>query len=300
MTDLVIRHLAEDESHLFESMPASPLVGFAAFGDSFGDMAAQGEYRPEWIWVALRDGKVVARAAWWGGPGDSRPATLDWFDFTDAQAATELLRTAPLRAQYMLKLPPDWRENPAVRAEADARVAAASAAGLTPQGERNHYRWTPGCGLPQRPGRLRFLPEPDDAVILDVFRRIHRGSLDSQVRRTVEASGIDVAAQEQLDYLLWMPSPRSWWRLAHTPDGELAGLVAPCRNYTAPLIGYVGVVPEQRGHNYAYDLLAEATHFLAAEGADCVTAGTDRANTPMVGAFLRAGYPVAQRRIDLI
>ncbi|GAA5185569.1 hypothetical protein GCM10023322_29870 [Rugosimonospora acidiphila] len=24
-----------------------------------------GEYRPEWTWIALRDGTVVARAAWW-------------------------------------------------------------------------------------------------------------------------------------------------------------------------------------------------------------------------------------------
>ncbi|WP_395359290.1 GNAT family N-acetyltransferase [Streptomyces sp. YH02] len=300
MNDLLIRHLAEDELHLFDSMPASTLVGFGAFGDTFAGMAARGEYRPEWVWVALREGTVVARAAWWGGPDDKQPASLDWFDFTDAGAATELLRTVPLRAQYMLKLPPGWREDPAVRAEAEVRIAAASAAGYVEQGERNHYRWTPDCGLPPRQDRLTFTPEPDDAVILEVFRRVHLGSLDTQVLRTVEESGIDAAAQEQLDYLRWMPSPRSWWRLAHTSDGELVGLVAPCRNYAAPLIGYVGVVPEQRGHGYAYDLLAEATHFLAAEGAEAVTAGTDRSNIPMAETFLRAGYPVTQHRIDLV
>jgi RimJ/RimL family protein N-acetyltransferase len=48
-----------------------------------------------------------------------------------------------------------------------------------------------------------------------------------------------------------------------------------------PVIGYIAVVPEQRGHGYAYDLLAEATRLLAAEGADRIVAGTDVTNTPM-------------------
>ncbi len=65
-------------------------------GDTYGMIADGGQYRPEWTWVALRDGVVVARAAWWAKPGDERPLALDWFDFTDAEAAVQLLRTAPL------------------------------------------------------------------------------------------------------------------------------------------------------------------------------------------------------------
>ncbi|MGS2615676.1 GNAT family N-acetyltransferase [Micromonospora sp. LZ34] len=174
------------------------------------------------------------------------------------------------------------------------------AAGLSPLVERYRYRWTPDCGLPQRPGRLEFRPEPDDAVIFDVFRRIHQGSLDAHVRRTIATSGLDAAAQEDLDYLRWMPSPRSWWRLAYTPAGELVGLSVPSRNYGDPLIGYIGVVPEQRGHGYAYDLLVEATHRLADDGADRIVAGTDQSNFPMAATFAKAGYPIAQERIDLI
>jgi hypothetical protein len=84
---------------------------------------------------------------------------LDWFDFTDADAGVTLLRTAPLHAEYSLKLPPGWRDLPAVRDAANARIDAATA-------------------------------------------------------------GLDVAAQEDLDYLRWMPSPRDWWRLAFTPTGD--------------------------------------------------------------------------------
>ncbi len=300
MTDLVIRSLAAGEEHLFDSLPDPGLVGFAAFGDTYRDMAAAGEYRPDWCWVALRAGAVVARAAWWGGPKDDKPIALDWFDFTDADAAVELLRTAPLSANYTLKLPPGWRDDPAVRAAAEARLSAAGRAGLTPLVERYRYCWTPACGLPARPGRLDFRPEPDDAAIFDVFRRIHQGSLDAHARHTIAASGLDAAAQEDLDYLRWMPSPREWWRLAYTPTGDLVGLAAPSRNYSDPLIGYIGVVPEQRGHGYAYDLLVEVTQMLVAEGVDRIVASTDMTNTPMAATFARAGYPVVQHRIDLL
>ncbi|MFC0526600.1 GNAT family N-acetyltransferase [Phytohabitans kaempferiae] len=300
MTGLVIRPLTAGEEDLFESLPDPGLVGFAAFGDTYADMAAAGQYRPEWTWVALRDGVVVARAAWWAGPKDDKPLALDWFDFTDHDAAVHLLRTAPLHAEYSLMLPTGWREDPAVRQQALSRIDAAMTVGLSPLVERYRYRWTPDCGVPQRPARLEFRPEPDDAVIFDVFRRIHQGSLDAHARRTIARAGLDAAAQEALDYLHWKPSPREWWRLAYTPAGELVGLSVPSRNYGDPVIGYIGVAPEHRGHGYAYDLLVEATRMLADEGADRIVAATDRTNFPMAATFAKAGYPIAQERIDLI
>jgi len=59
---------------------------------------------------------VVARAAWWAGPDDDTPVVLDWFDFTDPGAAVQLLRTAPLRTEYCLRLPAGWRDTAAVSA----------------------------------------------------------------------------------------------------------------------------------------------------------------------------------------
>jgi GNAT superfamily N-acetyltransferase len=300
MTGLVIRPLTEGEESLFESLPDPAHVGFGAFGDRYSDMAAHGDYRPEWTWVALRDDAVVARAAWWGGPDDDEPSTLDWFDFADHGAAVELLRTAPLRTEYSLRLPPGWRDSPAAAQAAHARIAAAQEAGMTLLVERYRYRWTPECGVPAAPGRLEFRPEPDDDVILDVFRRVHRGTLDAHARRAAAASGLDAAAREDLDFLRWMPSPRDWWRLAYTSGGDLAGLAVPCRNFSDPVIGYIAVVPEQRGHGFSYDLLAEATRLLAAEGADRIVAATDVTNLPMAATFAKAGYPVAMHRIDLV
>ncbi|NUW41276.1 GNAT family N-acetyltransferase [Nonomuraea rhodomycinica] len=300
MTDLVIRPLVAGEQDLFDSLPDPGLVGFAAFGDTYSAMAAAGQYRPEWSWVALREGRVVARAAWWAGPDDAEPMALDWFDFTDADAAVELLRTAPLRAEYSIKLPRGWREQPEVRAQVQARVDAAVAAGMSPLVERYRYAWTPDCGLPERRGRLLFRPEPDDEVIFEVFRRVHQGSLDAHARRTIAESGLDAAAREDLDLLRWLPSPREWWRLAYTPGGDLVGLTVPAANPNAAIVAYVGVVPEHRGNGYAYDLLAEATHLLVAEGVERIVAGTDQGNLPMAATFAKAGYPIDQERIDLI
>jgi len=300
MTGLVIRPLTEGEESLFESLDDPALVGFGAFGDRYSDMAARGDYRPEWTWIALRDGTVVARAAWWGGPDDDVPRELDWFDFTEPEAAVRLLHTAPHRTLYSLRLPPCWRDDAAVSEAAQARITAAREAGLQFLVERYRYEWTPECGEPAVPARLEFRPEPNDAVILDVFRRVHRSTLDAHTRRTIAASGLDAAAQEDLDYLRRMPGPREWWRLGYTAGGDLAGLAAPTRNYTEPVVGYIAVVPEQRGHGYAYDLLAEATRLLAAEGADRIVASTDITNLPMAATFAKAGYQVAQHRIDFV
>src|ERR1700688_3436832 len=113
MTGLVIRPLAAGEEPLFESLADPGLVGPAITGERYSDMAARGGYRAEWTWIALRDGIVVARAAWWTGPRDDTPIALDWFDFTDHGAAVQLLRTARQRAEYSLLLPPGWRDSPA-------------------------------------------------------------------------------------------------------------------------------------------------------------------------------------------
>ncbi|MDW4913865.1 GNAT family N-acetyltransferase [Streptomyces californicus] len=303
MTDLVIRALTTSDAHLFHALQDASLVGRGAFGHRYAPVAEGGEYRPDWTWVALRDGTVVARAAWWAAPDDTAPVALDWFDFADGEeeAGAELLRRSPLRAEFSLLVPPGWREMPEVRAAGEARIDAARAAGMEVLVERYRYEWTPDCPLPERPGRLTFRPEPDDAVILDVLRRCHSVTLDAHARRAIAGpGGLDAAAQAELDIFHWFPSPREWWQLAFTPDGEVAGIHVPAHNPNGPCIGFIGVVPEARGHGYGYDLLVECTRFLVERGAESIAGATDRGNTPMAAAFARAGHPVAQERIDLV
>lgn len=144
---------------------------------------------------------MVARAAWWGAPDDTAPIALDWFDFAprEEEAGAELPRRAPFRSEHSLLVPPGWREAPEVRAAAESRIAAARAAGVEVLVERFRYVWTTDCPLPERPGRLTFRPEPGDAVILDVLRRVHPVTLDAHARRDIEGpGGLDAAARSEL------------------------------------------------------------------------------------------------------
>ncbi|RMI33869.1 GNAT family N-acetyltransferase [Streptomyces triticirhizae] len=309
MTDLVIRPLAEGEpGELFRSLsvalPDDNLVGRSILPpprNTFELLSAGGEYRPDWSWLALRDGAVVARAAYWGGPSDPQPKLLEYFDFLDHADGVALLRAAPWGAEYELLLPPGWREDPAAFRAAERRMAAAEEAGYRRLTERFHYTWTPERGLPERPGRLTFRPEPDDDTVLDVLARVHSETGDHHALRAIEEQGgPEAAARQELEFINWCPSPREWLRLAYTPEGELVGIQVPAHNPGGACVGFVGVVPEQRGHFYGYDLLAECTHMLVAEGAERIGASTDVGNVGMAASFARAGYPISQHRYCLV
>ena len=278
-------------------------------GRDFLGTAAENHYRPHWTWVAERDGDVVARAAWWGAPDDEHPIALDWFDLagTPDRVAVggELLRVASGHVrtddggfpEYHLFLPADWHDRPDVRQAVDERTDAAGQAGLHPFVERLRIEWVAGDGVPTTDDRLTFAPPVDDAELVDVLERANVGTLDAYARRDVERHGAAAAARMQVEDMGWMPAPREWWRLAYTADNAIVGVVMPSRNYQSFVIGYVGVVPEQRGHGYVGGLLAEGTSFLIGQGADRIVADTDTGNRPMAAAFERAGYRVTARRI---
>ncbi|TCR26780.1 GNAT family N-acetyltransferase [Streptomyces sp. BK205] len=293
MTDLVIRALDESDAHLFDALP-----------DPLGARESHRltRHRPDWKRVALRDGRVVARGAWWGGPDATAPLNINWFDVAEGEeeAGAELLRTAPWQVELEMNLPAGWRADPTLRAAAETCFSAARKAGQELMVERFLYRWTPECGLPDRPGRLEFRPEPDDAVFFGLLRRIHSATLDAHALKAIEEGGLDRAAQEELDFFHWCPSPREWWQIAYTPGGDTAGIHIPAHNPSGPCVGFIGVVPEHRGHGYAYDLLAECTHYLAEQGADFVSAATDQGNFPMAANFTKAGYPVVRERLNFV
>jgi hypothetical protein len=76
---LIIRPLTENELDLFLGLASRAGSEHPQLGYDFFDMLAAGHYRPAWTWVAVRGGRLVARAAWWGAPGSEHPSLLDWF-----------------------------------------------------------------------------------------------------------------------------------------------------------------------------------------------------------------------------
>jgi RimJ/RimL family protein N-acetyltransferase len=284
--------------------------------------AAHGEYRPEWTWIAEQpaSGKsekpVLAAGIWWGHPGQAAPETLDGLfahndlPSEDRPAVAGELIAAAHRAfvaaggpvpDFHLMLPGDWRGQRAVLTALAWRWEAAVRAGLTEELERLRFEWTTAAGLPASSGRLTFRAEPDDEVFVRLFREVLDGSLDATT--TKAASAVGPQLQARLDVAFYrdkMHGDRGWWRVAQTRDGQPVGFGVPSRNSDVPVVGYLGVLAEHRGHGYVGDIVAEITRILVTEaGADTIQADTDLANRPMAAAFERAGYQNFARRVVL-
>ncbi len=256
---------------------------------------ASGSYGVDRIWLAEESQRIRGCAIWYGSPSDDHPFILDclWVDrevVDRADLGTALMQAASLPFEFHLFLKPHWRDDPMLYAEVEWRVVASRAAGLTGQLERLRFEWTAESGLPLPSERLTFFPEPDDDVFLNVFQQVAFGSLDHGTIESVARLGLEGHARETLACYRGMRGRREWWRTAFTQNGERVGFTIPSANEDSHVIGYLGVVPEMRGHGYAADLLAEATRVLAADGAQRIRADTDLANVPMGRTFERARY----------
>ncbi|MEU8819500.1 GNAT family N-acetyltransferase [Actinoplanes sp. NPDC048796] len=257
-----------------------------------------GNYRPSWTWMAVDGDEIKGFAVWWGFPTGERPLALDtlWAapevdDPVGLWAA--LIRQVPPPFEYHIFTSPGREKTP----EVTLRLAAAELAGLGEVNERLRYEWTADHPLPPRSTRLTFRPEPDDEAFAAVFAAISEGSLDVATREGVARLGALAHAREDVAFYQQMRGRRDWWRLAFDSAGRIVGVALPSANDGGPVVGYLGVVPEQRGHGYADDLLAEITHLLAGDGATTIRADTDRVNKPMAASFDRVGYRVFATRI---
>ncbi|WP_049559336.1 GNAT family N-acetyltransferase [Nonomuraea sp. SBT364] len=296
------RTIGPDDLDRVTAWTVTEPVGWIA-ADRYLAELAENMYRPEWTWIAEDGDRMVGRALWWG-PGDStRPVALDCLDVDPAAGdraaiAAELIGAALAGfrqpVQYAIKVAGDRRDDPAVA----WRRAAAHVAGLTREVERLQFEWTPADGVPAPAGELRFA-EASDAEFLAVFGRIAEGSLDAHTRASLAAKGLEATARDEMEFYLGAPGKREWWRLAYTPEGEVAGLAIPSATPYNVNVGYLGVVPEFRGRGYVDEVLAEITRFHAGNGEQRVTATTDLGNAPMAAAFGRAGYRNVEIRINL-
>jgi hypothetical protein len=91
-SDLAIRPLAGvEELGLFCKLSYT-------LDEELADDLAGGRRRPEWMWVALRGDRLVARAAFWGQRDNVSPFLLDFLDVADdadrVEVGAQLLRVA--------------------------------------------------------------------------------------------------------------------------------------------------------------------------------------------------------------
>ena len=303
--DLTLRPITgPDELDLFNTLPY-------VLNDEIGDDLAAGRRRPEWLWLALRGDRVVARAGWWSRGADQHPVVMDIFDIDSDAAADDgvrLLKTAlpavvPASATppaYCWRLAADWRDHDHTRQAVDDRMSALEAVGAKLFVERLRLEWRPGTPIPELSGRLTFRPVRDAEELVEIMTLVLSGTLDAHSRDDLtRMSPGEVAWKQYRDEFERFTSPREWWRIATLPDGEPVGFVIPAHNGYNPIIAYLGVVPAHRGRGYIHDVLAAGTSVLAAQDVPRVRAATDMGNVPMAAAFAQAGYVTFERQIDL-
>jgi RimJ/RimL family protein N-acetyltransferase len=301
--DLTLRPITgPDELDLFNSLPY-------VINDEVGGDLAAGRRRPEWLWLALRGNRVVARAGWWSRPGDQHPLVMDIFDIDGGTDDGVRLLNAALPAiapggatppEYVRFLPPDWRDHQHTRQAAGDRMRALERVGAKLFVERLRLEWRPGTPVAGLSGRLTFRPVRNPGELIDLMTLVLDGTLDAHSRDELTRMTPSQAAQEQYDNeFARYASPQEWWRIATLPDGEPVGFVIPAHNGYNPVIAYLAVVPAHRGHGYVHDVLAAGTSLLAAQDVPRIRAATDVGNTPMAAAFARAGYVTFERQIDM-
>lgn len=307
--DLTLRPISGPQELGLFSRPAYVLNDELA-----GDLAG-GRRHPEWMWVALRGDRLLARVAWWGRPGDATPQYLDVLDIDDTaddpdllDVAEALVRTATPKVvgtgarppEYSRFVPPDWREVPGTAQAVEDRMTVLERTGARLLVERLRLEWRPGTPVAASTGRLAFRPVRNDEEIVTLMTAALDGTLDAHSRADLATMTPGEAAAAHYDEeLAGYASPRHWWQVATLPDGDPVGFVIPARNDYNPIIAYVAVLPAHRGRGYIDDLLAEGTRVLAAQDAPRIRASTDLGNTPMARAFARAGYVNFERSLSM-
>jgi RimJ/RimL family protein N-acetyltransferase len=295
-----------DEVELFNRLPYT-------LNDEIADDLDAGRRRPQWMWVALRDGQLLARVAWWGRPDDSAPLLLDILDLDDEvdgaveiasalyeRAAARVLDPTATPPDYGRYLPATWRDDPAQCKVVESRVDIVERAGGGSMNERLRFEWRPPAAVPEADPRLAFR-DVLDGELVPLMTRALDGTLDARSRADLrEGTAAQAATRHHDEEFAHFTSPREWWRVATLRDGgEPVGFVIPARNAYHAVIAYLAVLPDHRGHGYVDGILAEGTRILAGEGVPRIRAATDVDNAPMAAAFERANYVTFERAITM-
>jgi RimJ/RimL family protein N-acetyltransferase len=301
--DLTLRPLdGPGELDLFNRLPYVTNDEFAA------DLAA-GRRRPEWMWVAVRGDRLVARLSWWARRHDDPPFLLDVFDLDDTapervETGVRLLETAAARVltgkrpECLRFVPPGWRADPMGRRSVEDWMTALERTGARLFVERFRLEWRRGAPVPEPRGRLLFRPVDTAEELIELMTGVLTDTLDAHSRADLTRHRArEVAAAQYADEFTGY-SP-DLWRIATLPDGEPVGFVIPTENAYGPIIAYIGVLPTYRGRGYVDEILGTGTRLLAAQGVERIRASTDLGNVPMARAFERAGYVAYEHQIDM-
>ena len=263
------------------------------------DLWRKNESRPEWCFLAQENGEILGRVGYrhHGSLDEIWPIELvlpwrtDYLEVGKALLGESLTAMAAQGAWRVLcQVSSHWPT-------ANEQRQLYAAVGFTLRQAKSAFRLTMPAPPMSVSDRLvyRTLAEVGEAKFIEAIARASVQTLDRDDQMTIDRVGLQQMAEDYFVLLQnehWAYQPW-WWQLAYTPDGALVGFVQPLIFRATPregTIGYIGVVPEQRGHGYVDDLLAKAQRILQEAAVEEMHCDTDSANLPMIGAFQRAGY----------
>jgi GNAT superfamily N-acetyltransferase len=219
------------------------------------------------------------------------PWDRDWMD-AGRELIPEALRElgdVPDRLQV--------RTNRESHPEFEQRVALFESLGMDLFQEKEGVTWVDDGQPIEVPGRLDFatISETGSDRFRDVIAAVGESTLDRNDR--YYRSHMDPADWGAV-YLTYMgEGEEPMWLLGTLPGGEPVGFVAVVDfdGEGTATIGFIGVVPEQRGNGYIDDLLAAGTAAAREHGFRSIHSDVDTLNTPMLAAMERAGHHTGVR-----
>lgn len=291
-----IRSITEDELDRFSNAGG---VSDDYLRQTLPGLWASGQSHPEWCFVIEENHEWVGRVALCT-LGDSitfRWLTLPW-EADYLEVGTKLFQTALKgpTAQGFIQL---RRFVSSDSEHVEKWHILLKQIGMRVQRQKIAFRWQTADALPSPSRRLLFrsLNEVGKEAYIEATCRVTEQTLDRVDQEEQVRQGVEVYAREEFQILQesYFSKP-DWWQLAYTPENKLVGLLMPIlfdQGGEEGTIGYIGVVPEQRGKGYIDDLLVQCTTILRAGGARSIFADTDSENFPMINSFRRVGYQPA-------
>lgn len=272
---------------------------------------ASGSSRPEWCFIAWRDGQPCGRVAFWALPRVGRPLDIVLLNLPwdgDAAAIGRALLKGARQAMVPAGLTtvghchdhppraPQWQTH------GDVRLAFLAGMGFRTQRDTLRFEAapTPGAAVDTGDLRLRAATADDETLLQQMVATVAAASRDQIDIETVAARGAQAHAAELVADLRSMRVDPGWWQIAFDAQGTAVGLVLPVAGADFGSIGYIGVLPAHRGRGHVDVLLAAATALLRHAGLPRLIADTDRSNTGMARAFKRGGWRQFGERRELL
>jgi RimJ/RimL family protein N-acetyltransferase len=271
------------------------LMAFAADHDRLRlDYLAEQErlgcVRPEWRFAFVGDdGRVGARASYWGLPGGTRPVELDVLVAGDSDPddiarllSASLTDLGITEIDYLPARPRGGTRSPETE---PAALEVAGFALLAIQRRLEHTAARPAVPPSPPEVTVRSVADLGYDVLVPLIAAAHESSGDRATRDREPAA--ELATLRQLEH-----DPASWHVGVDDTMSRLLGFVLPARTpERAAVIAFIGVVPEARGRGLGRHLLARATVSLRTDPSITrVVADVDAENTPMLRAAAAVGY----------